>query len=139
MKTFIRPIEDWIAIAIVGVVALFVMLSCEPAQAQEGYASYYTVRSCQREGTSGVYTASQEPYLEQAMTCALPWKPNDAIYSVYGHKTGNTVYVRHNDKGPGKGPQAKGVIVDLTPRAFKEVCGALEQGKCEVAVQRVQG
>lgn len=34
MKTFIRPLEDWIAIAIVGLVALGIVLACEPAHAE---------------------------------------------------------------------------------------------------------
>ena len=134
-----RTPEDYVAIAIVtlAVTLIVSVVSCKPAQAQDGFASYYTKASCKREGTSGVYTASGEPYNEGALTCALPWKPNDRMWAVYGHRTGHTVFVRHNDKGPGKGPQSKGVIIDLTPEAFKQVCGSLEQGKCEVSIQGV--
>ena len=141
MKTFMgRDSYDWAGFGLLCLVLgsmVAVMLSCEPVQAQDGYASYYTVASCKREGTSGVYTASGEPYIEQAMTCALPVKPDNRIYSVYGVVCQKTVYVRHNDRGPGKRPQAKGVIIDLTPEAFRQVCGSLEQGKCEVSIQGV--
>lgn len=119
-------------------VSVFFLLSSTSSQAQEGYASYYTIKSCQREGTSGVFTANGERYNEQALTCAVRSRSFGTSYLVYGHKTGRSVIVRHNDFGPGKGPTRKGVVVDLTPRAFKVVCGDLKQGKCQVSVQEVR-
>lgn len=94
---------------------------CGEALAKDGLASYYTVKSCQAEGTSGVYTATGDRYDEGALTCALPWKPDGKLYMVYAHETGRSVVVRHNDLGPGRGPQRKGVVIDLTPRAWREL------------------
>lgn len=111
------------------------------ALAADGFATYYTVASCQREGTSGVYTASGERYDESAMTCALPKQVGERKWGrefmVYGHNTGKSVVVRYNDQGPGNGPQSKGVVIDLTPAAFKEVCGDLKQGKCKISYMEV--
>ena len=118
------------------IIALCLILSsCTLALAETGQASYYTVASCQREGTSGIKTATGERYNEQALTCALPWKPNNKEYMVVGPK--GWAVLRHNDFGPGKGPRRKGVVIDLTPRAFKEVCGELSLGKCQVSYQEV--
>ena len=100
-----------------------------------GLASYYTVASCQREGTSGVWTASGEQYYENDLTCALPQRPFGRHYRVCG-KVG-CVTVRQNDYGPGRKPQSRGVIVDLTPRAFLLACGELRQGVCPVTIQEV--
>lgn len=104
--------------------------------ATDGLATYYTVKSCQKEGTSGVYTASGERYNENAMTCALRTRSWGRKWFVYGHETGKSVIVRNNDYGPGETQYyEQGHIIDLTPRAFKEVCGDLKLGKCKVSVQ----
>ena len=116
---------------------MMTILLCGTAQATEGYASYYTEKSCQREGTSGVWTASGERFNEQAMTCALRRRSYGHYFVVYSLATDRSVVVRHNDYGPGKGPSRNGVIIDLSPKAFKAVCGDLSMGKCVVSVQEV--
>lgn len=106
-----------------------------PVKTTVGFASYYTTASCQKEGTSGVFTANGERYNEQALTCALPRRDFGKKYLVCGEN--GCAEVRHNDYGPGKKPQSKGVVIDLTPKAFKEVCGELRQGLCEVGVMGI--
>jgi len=124
-------------------ITLVVGLACSffwvlTADAAEGFATYYTTESCKREGTSGVWTASGERYDEKALTCALALRSFGGSYVVYGERTGRSVIVRHNDFGPGRGPRARGVIIDLTPAAFVEVCGDLKIGRCQVSVQEVK-
>lgn len=123
--------------AILGGVCLFYasFLVPQAVLAQETYATYYTVKSCQREGTSGVWTASGALYDEQALTCALPHRHFGGRYQVCG-KHGCAI-VRHTDYGPGRGPRRKGVVIDLTPRAFLAVCGSLATGVCAVTVRGV--
>lgn len=133
-----RKLEDWIAVAIVALIACIVLSSCEPVHAFDGYATYYTEASCKTEGTSGVYTASGAVYDESAMTCALRNRHFGRFWAVYGHDTEQTIYVRNTDYGPGNGPKMAGVVIDLTPAAFLEVCGDLAKGKCMVSVQEVQ-
>lgn len=83
-----------------------------------GYVTYYTRASCQREGTSGVTTASGEGYDEAGFTCALPWRGFGGRYRLTNVETGRAVVVRHTDFGPGRAARARGVVVDVTPAVF---------------------
>ena len=121
--------------ALIALLAFLALSS--PVWGAEGYATYYTTKSCQKEGNSGVYTASGERFDEGKLTCALRLRSWGRTWAIYGHETGRTVFVRNNDYGPGKGPSRRGVIVDLTPEAFRGVCGDLSKGKCKVSVQEV--
>lgn len=105
--------------------------------AEEGFATYYTVKSCQREGTSGVYTANGEKFDESALTCARRCRLWGSTFKVTNLDNGKEIVVRLNDFGPGKGPTAKGVIIDLTPEGFKQL-GAGKAGKLRVRVELVK-
>ena len=123
-----------------GILGAVFVLWCDEAHASEiisGKATYYTEASCQREGTSGIWTASGERYDENAFTCALPHREFGKQYIVKQKNGAGRCIVRHNDYGPGKGPQSKGVVIDLSPAAFKEVCGELRWGICEVEFREV--
>jgi rare lipoprotein A len=102
-----------------------------------GFATYYTVASCQREGTSGVFTASGQRYDESKFTCALRRRDWNSKWKVTNLATGKSVVVTLTDYGPGKGPTAKGVVIDLTPVAFEAIGGKLKDGKMKVHVEKV--
>lgn len=106
--------------------------------AETGWASWYSKKSCQREGTSGVYTASGDLYLEDRMTCALPHRDFHGTYRVTSLATGKSVLVRHNDAGPGRGARARGTIIDLTPAAFSALGHPLSEGRIPVTVEKIQ-
>lgn len=89
----------------------------------KGIATYYTTDSCIKEGTSGVFTASGEPFREQDFTLALPRRDFGKRYRVCNIATGRCAVARHNDIGPGRGPRARGVIADLTPAVFDALGG----------------
>ena len=108
------------------------------AELETGWATYYTAESCQREGTSGVWTASGEKYREQSMTCALPHRRFGQTYRVQSLKTGRSVAVRHNDFGPSEKCRRRGVVVDLTPRAFSELGHPLSEGRIKVSVVEIE-
>ena len=127
-------------ILIIAAVAVCVLAG--PVSAADGIGSYYTVASCQREGTSGVYTATGERYDEGALTCALPWRPDGAEYWVYAHDTGRSIVVRHNDRGPSKRLVKNGIIIDLTPAGwsalgYKTLDRRGGRGHINVSYQRV--
>lgn len=102
-----------------------------------GKASYYTVKSAKSEGTSGVLTASGETFDEQALTCALRRRDWGKKFLVTNKKNGLSVVVRNNDYGPGNGPTAKGVVIDLTPAGFAAL-GAGKAGMLEVTVEELE-
>lgn len=108
--------------------------------AETGIATFYTVKSCQREGTSGVYTANGERYDEGKLTCALRYRDWGGMYKVTNLANGRTVIVRHNDYGPGKRPTARGVIIDLSPKAFDMLGGKRGEtwGEIKVSVERIK-
>lgn len=115
--------------------ACLMLFGAATANAAE-YATWYSTASCQREGTSGVWTASRERFDENAMTCALPTREFGSIWRVTNLKNGKSVVVRQNDKGPGKGPQKRGVVIDLSKGAFAKIAD-LSDGKIMVKVEKV--
>ena len=108
-----------------------------------GYATYYTVASCQREGTSGTLTASGERYNESLMTCALwrvgkhgrPLRPDGRLVRVQNVENGKELVVRWTDNGPGRKARERGVVIDLTPAAFEKLGGKLRDGRIRVEIQ----
>lgn len=108
--------------------------------AETGIATFYTVKSCQREGTSGIYTASGERYDEGKLTCALRSRDWGGLYRVTNLANGRSVIVRHNDFGPGRKPTARGVIIDLSPKAFDALGGKRGEtwGEIKVKVERIK-
>ena len=115
---------------------LCVTALAEPS-AITGVATYYTTKSCQREGTSGTVTASGRRYNESALTCALPFRPKEwgKKYRITNVRNGLSVIVKHMDLGPGKKARSRGVVVDLTPAAFEAIGGKLSDGKMMVRME----
>jgi rare lipoprotein A len=103
--------------------------------AAEGFATYYTEESCKREGTSGVWTANGEKFDEKALTCAMRSREWGATFEVTNLENGKVILVRLNDFGPGVGPTARGVIIDLTPAGMKAL-GA--KGRVKVKVVKIR-
>jgi rare lipoprotein A len=87
-----------------------------------GIATWYSVQSTKAEGNTGI-TASGEKLNENALTCAVRSRNFGTRYKVTNLKTGKTIVCRHNDFGPGKKPAKRGVIIDLTPKAFDSLGG----------------
>lgn len=130
----------WALRVMLGCLFLAVFLRFQPsAWGAEGYMTYYTAESCQKEGTSGVFTASGELFDEEALTCALRSRGFGDEYVIYSPDTGRQVIVRHNDYGPGKGPASRGVIIDTTPAVWQALGLNVHMGKVEVCIQRVEG
>jgi rare lipoprotein A len=101
-----------------------------------GLATYYTLESCRREGTSGIM-ANGQILNERAMTCAIwrPGKPSGQRYRVTNSKNGKSVIVRWTDRGPGRKSRSQGIIIDLTPAAFLAIGGKLKNGKIRIKLQ----
>ena len=89
--------------------------------ALEGIASYYW---------QGQKTASGEPFDKRAMTAAHPTLPFNSLVRVKDQRTGNSVVVRINDRGPFK----PGRVIDLSERAA-EVIGMTSRGLTPVELE----
>ena len=110
----------------------------EAATQSKKLATFYTVESCKREGTSGVQTASGAPYDESALTCALPHRNFGRWYQVCSQEQPNRcVVVKHTDYGPGRKPRERGVVIDLTPAAFSALA-PLDRGIIPVTVEEMK-
>ena len=95
-----------------------------PADTETGIASFY------HDSLHGNLTANGETYDRNAMTAAHPSLPFDTHIRVTHVRTGNTVEVRVNDRGP----FVEGRIVDLSRRAAEEL-GIIETGIARVELE----
>ena len=103
-----------------------------------GQASFYTIESCHREGTSGI-TASGQPLNDGALTCALPshYYIGKRI-RVTNTATGKTVTVTCTDYGPNAHlVYEHNRIIDLSRAAFKKIAN-LEDGIAQVEIEVLQ-
>lgn len=89
-----------------------------------GEASYYA------DSLQGGKTASGEPYDKTAMTAAHPTLDFGTMVKVTYLKTGKTVDVRVNDRGP----HTKGRIIDLSGAAAEQL-GLTQDGHGEVEIE----
>jgi rare lipoprotein A len=108
--------------------------ACFSAEKKTGLATYYTVASCQREGTSGIFTANGEKFDESALTCAIRSRGFNSTWKVTNNKNGKSIIVRQNDYGPSKKATKRGVIIDLTPKGM-ELLGAGKAGEINVTIE----
>jgi rare lipoprotein A len=101
-----------------------------------GECSYYNTASCQREGTSGVWTASGERFYDNGMTCAMRSRDFGKYYKVTNVANGKSVIVKHNDYGPNKKLHKRGRIIDLSEGAFRKLANA-KVGLIQVRIERI--
>ena len=103
------------------------LFSQQPIYTTEvGVASYYTVSS------SSELTASGEPMIDQAYTCAM----REGVFGAYYRVTaanGRSVVVRLNDRGP----YVEGRTIDLSAAAMRALDPSLEKGLLNVTIERV--
>jgi len=105
-----------------------------------GLASWYSRKS------SGPMTASGQPMNDSAMACAV-WierdgkvmKPDMRLFRVTAISTGKSILVSWKDNGPSEKNRREGVIIDLTPRAMKELAGndGIKAGRIRVKVEGI--
>lgn len=125
----VRPLR-----AIVVCIFVFLILA-QPVMAET--TSWYSVESCKREGTSGIWTASGEKFNENDMTCAMRNRDFGKHYKVTNLENGKSVIVKHNDFGPNKKLWNKGRRIDLSKAAFAAIAD-LKSGVVEVRVEEIK-
>ena len=101
--------------------------AAQPVETLQGEASYYA------DSLEGNKTASGEPYDKEAYTGAHRTLPFGTKVKVTYLKTGKSVEVKINDRGP----HAKGRIIDLS-RAAAAKLGMIDDGHGEVKLEIVE-
>ena len=96
------------------------------APVMEGVASYYNIAS------SSTLTASGEPMVDEAFTCAMRTGRFNTYYRVTA-ENGKSVVVRLNDRGP----YIDGRIIDLSEGAMRQLDPTAEQGLLNVRIERI--
>ena len=94
------------------------------AETLKGEASYYA------DSLQGNKTASGEPYDKSAMTAAHRTLEFGTMVKVTYLKTGKSVEVKINDRGP----HAKGRVIDLSGAAAEQL-GLKDEGHGEVEIE----
>ena len=109
---------------LLAVAALLATAASGFAATERGKAAYYA------DSLQGNKTASGEPYDKNAMTAAHRTAPFGTKIKVTYPKTGKTVEVTVNDRGPRK----EGFIIDLSGAAAVEL-GLTDDGTGEVEIE----
>lgn len=113
--------------ALVASFVLAILLLCIPATVaagEQGIASWYT------SATAGSLTANGEIFDPTTLSAAHKTLKFGTVVRVEDTKTGRSVEVRINDRGP----FVEGRIIDLTPAAAKAL-GIYEQGIAPVSLE----
>lgn len=97
-------------------------------QVQTGFATYYASRF------EGRRTASGTTFRHDALVAAHPSLPFGTLARVTNLVKGKSVIVRVTDRGPGSGPRSKGVIIDLSQQAAKQL-KMMMHGRVRVGVE----
>ena len=116
-------------------VLLLFAVTCPRADARTGTASWYSVESCKREGTSGIM-ANGHALKDDALTAAswdYPFGSWLAVSTVTAQGLQRTVRVQVSDRGPSKRLYKSGRIIDLSKAAFLALA-PLPQGVIPVTV-----
>lgn len=99
-------------------------------------ASWYSVASCKREGSSGIM-ANGRRLNDENYTCAIWDYKFGTILKVINLKTGASVQVMVTDRGPAKRLVKKGRIIDLSKGAFAQIAN-LKQGIIPIKVEVIK-
>ncbi len=95
-----------------------------------GKASWYSRHS------PGIkkHTANNEIFDDESMTCAMWGVPFNQKLRITNRKTGKSIIVRVNDRGPHKRYVVTGRVVDLTQEAFSKLAPN-KKGLIEVEIE----
>lgn len=96
-------------------------------------ASYYTVKSCLREGTSGIM-ANGHKLDDNALTCASWDYKFGTKLKITSLKSGKSVICEVTDRGPAKRLYKQGRIIDLSRKAFSSIA-TLKDGIIPITIE----
>jgi len=136
-KKSVEPKSDIIKVDAFFVILAIVWISilCSACCAETGIASYYTVESCHKEGTSG-RMANGELLKDTDMVAASWFYPFGARLVVRNTSNNKSCVVTVKDRGPAKSLVRKGRIIDLSKQAMLALDG-IKQGVITVSVEKL--
>ena len=102
-------------------------LAGQPMSFESGTASYYSYECAKLPMANG------RPFDPEKRTCASWFYGFGTVLSVRSLDTGHITYVVVTDRGPNKRLVKKGRVIDLSRRAFEDICD-LEKGLTRVIV-----
>ena len=94
---------------------------------REGIASYYSYECADRPMANG------KPFDPERRTCASWFYKLGTVLLVKSLETGRITQVVVTDRGPNKRLVREGRIIDLSKKAFQDIC-SLEKGLTRVAI-----
>lgn len=101
----------------------------------KGTTSWYSVKSCLREGTSGIM-ANGKKLQDDAFTCASWDFPFGTRLRIIAVDSGRIVEVIVTDRGPAKRLYKRGRILDLSQAAFISLA-PLSRGIIKVEIEKL--
>lgn len=99
-------------------------------------ASWYSVESCRREGTSGIM-ANGEKLNDSAYTAASWDYSFGTLVEVKNLENGKMVRVKITDRGPSRRLYRQGRVIDLSRAAFSAIA-VLRRGVVPVSIKVVK-
>ena len=124
-----------LALALVSIVTGCAARAARPTSrvldTREGLATYYGA------GFNGKTTASGVAFDMNAMVAAHPTYPFGTTVRVTNLTNGRSVDVRINDRGPARGPQAAGILIDLSYGAAQTL-DFIRDGRTRVRLEVLQ-
>ncbi|MCX5678991.1 MAG: septal ring lytic transglycosylase RlpA family protein [Candidatus Omnitrophica bacterium] len=94
---------------------------------ETGIASYYSYECAKSPMANG------KPFDPEKRTCASWFYDFGTVLSVQSLDTGRSTYVVVTDRGPNKRLVKKGRVIDLSKRAFEDICD-LKKGFTRVII-----
>ena len=132
-------LKEFIVVILIGIYIVLIMgaiifLFFNMSFADTLTASWYSVESCQREGTSGIMANGRR--LNDAEYTAASWDyPFGTMLEVTNIKTGKMVRVEVTDRGPARKLYRNGRILDLSRAAFAKIAD-LKEGVIPINIER---
>ncbi len=130
------PNPKWFIPAVLIFTFIFYGVALTSCYGQPLTASWYSVESCKREGTSGIMANGEE--LNDENYTAASWDYRfGTLVKVTNLENGRQIVVTITDRGPNKRLYRQGRVLDLSMAAFK-VLSDLRTGVIPVTIEVVR-
>ena len=125
------------AIAIMLVVAVVLIVCVRSCKAEEiTKASWYSVESCKREGTSGIM-ANGEILDDNKLTCASWDYDFGTLLKITNLENNKSVIVEVTDRGPAWRLYYTSRTIDLSKKAFETIAD-LDKGVIRIIIKEIK-